>query len=154
VAELRRWDELETLPSPHCLAFAKTPPQALAKMVFGFALEWCVTLAIAGLALLHLRKRRSWVKTIGTVIEISGAGVDSGHAPLVEFRTHEGRKIVGMSANSSVPAAHVVGQQVAVWYDPKDPTTWSLMGSSRLLVSYFAAFVVAAAITAMFAARM
>jgi hypothetical protein len=123
-------------------------------MVFGFVIALGVTFVIAGLALFHVRKRKPWVKTIGTVIEISGAGVDSAHAPLVEFRTHEGRKIVDMSANSSAPAAHIVGQQVAVWYDPKDPTTWSLMGSSRLLVSYAVAFVIAGAITAMFATRM
>jgi hypothetical protein len=88
----------------------------------------------AGSAYFFMRKReryRSWVRTTGTVIELSsysrdhpfrnsGGGNGSTYAPRVSFTTRSGERIEYKSSlYSNHPPA--VGSKVVLLYDPGNP---------------------------------
>lgn len=119
------------------------------KMIFVlvFTGTWClvgvVFLAVGGmLACLHRRKQRLCSERVwGQVVDILPVyGKEGGMtlAPLVEYATPLGM-MRQRSAVSSGNCPYAVGQTVAVWYDPAQPSRWYLEGEkvSRMLSRIF-----------------
>lgn len=74
--------------------------------------------------------RRRAVRAPGTVVDLckrtSGSSYPgaptTSYAPVLAFRTRDGREVRTVSGMASKPLEVEVGQQVRVAYDPSDPT--------------------------------
>ena len=86
-------------------------------------------LALLGTGLTRRRaqdaRRRSWGTARGLVSDERftgyGAGELSTYVKVVEFRTEDGRQVVGTPLNGSNLGTPVIGRVVPVWYDRRDP---------------------------------
>lgn len=91
----------------------------------------------------HRRRleRRCSERVWGSVADVvPNRGADGATlCPMVEYATPQGL-MRQLSPVSSTRCRYAVGQAVAVWYDPQDPSVWYLEGdkSAHLLAEIFA----------------
>lgn len=75
-------------------------------------------------------RMRRFVRVSGHVVEVRAAGpgnlqtsnTSQSYAPVLAFRTVEGRNVQTISGRYSNRYADLAGQQVSVVYDPRNPT--------------------------------
>ncbi|MQB02436.1 MAG: DUF3592 domain-containing protein, partial [Actinobacteria bacterium] len=75
----------------------------------------------------HRRTSRAAVRVPGVVLELRAVSSPSSHgtqyAPVLEFRTLQGRVVQAESLATSNPPVAQPGESVRVAYDPGEPTT-------------------------------
>jgi hypothetical protein len=119
--------------------------------------------AVIGLAFLfrgvwRLREQHRWVSARGVVREhatINPTG-DPGDwllAPVVEFRTDDGRSVRARDPVGTNPPRFRPGDEVQVRYDPADPSRIVVGGSLWIAVLHFAIGIVLLLVAAAILAR-
>lgn len=131
------------------------------QMLIGAGLVTAISLFLAltmlGSLVRGLAQQRRFVRVEGTVVDvreqadttIETAGTAPAYAPVLAFRTVDGRDVQTESSRWSNRYAGSTGKRVSVLYDPKDPTEAYIgsLGGTPVFV-YLIGFVIAAGVCA------
>ncbi|MDH4207497.1 MAG: DUF3592 domain-containing protein [Anaerolineae bacterium] len=96
----------------------------------------CTPFLLIGLSEVYkvLQMERSWVSAPGTVVNntIVAFATGASYAPVVEFRTMEGKTVRFVDSVGTIPPDYEVGTEVKVLYDPEDVHSARVVSWTRL----------------------
>jgi hypothetical protein len=81
-----------------------------------------------------VQQERIWVSTRGTVVDnaVVACATGASYAPVVDFRTAEGRTVRFTHGVGSIPPDYEIGAEVKVFYDPTDVQNARVVSWTRL----------------------